>query len=251
MTTVAIVQARMRSSRLPGKVLMDLAGRSVLWHVLTRCAASDEVDLVCCATTGSEADEPVVDEAHAAGAVVFRGAEADVLDRYHQAALETGAEVVLRVTSDCPFIDPEVAAEVLRLRRAEGADLAVNNAPPSWPHGLDCEAMTAEALALAARHRDEVPGAREHVTIWLRRDPRIRKANLAGPGGALAEQRWTVDYPEDMAFLRAVTERLPAPPHVAGWREIAAVLEAHPALLDINRARRAEGRAAAPVGEGA
>lgn len=234
--TVVVVQARMGSSRLPGKVLMDLAGRSFLWHCLARCAAIPGVDLVCCATTTSPADDPVAEEAARCGARVFRGSEADVLARYHGAAASLGAGLVMRVTSDCPFIDPEVAGRVLAALRDQGADYACNNMPPSWPHGLDCEAFPAAILARAAEQATE-PFEREHVTPWMRANQHLKRVNVAGPGGVAASYRWTLDYPEDRDFFRAVAAHLPPPPSLPGLDAILAVLAAHPELAVINANR--------------
>ncbi len=240
-TTAVIVQARMGSSRLPRKVMMTLAGKTVLAHVLGRCQAIDGVDVVCCATTEAAEDDPVAAEAGRLGAFVFRGSQRDVLDRYHRAAAALGADIIVRITSDCPLVDPAVAAAVLRLRAEDGADYAANTMPPTWPHGLDCEAFTRDALAGAARWSRDAD-AREHVTPWLRTHPDISRANLAGPGGAVAEHRWTLDYPEDLRFLRALFAHLPPAPALPGMEEILAVLEDYPELAAINSMRRLKGR---------
>ncbi len=165
--TAVIVQARMGSSRLPGKVLLPLAGQTVLWHVLTRCQAIPGIDLVACATTQAAADIAIVREAERAGARVYRGSQADVLGRYQQAARSLGADVIMRVTGDCPLIDPDVCGKVLALRAETGADYACNNMPRSWPYGLDCEAFTANALFQAA-NTAKTSNEREHVTPWIR-----------------------------------------------------------------------------------
>jgi spore coat polysaccharide biosynthesis protein SpsF (cytidylyltransferase family) len=235
--TAIIVQARMTSTRLPDKVLMELAGRSVLWHVLKRCQAIPGADVVCCAIPEGKGQEPVPDEAQSAGAVVFRGSESDVLGRYQAAARHLGATTVMRVTSDCPMIDPELCGQVLRLRREAGADYACNNMPRSWPHGLDCEAFTAVALARAAAEARE-PYDREHVTPWLRRERSLRQINLPGPGGAIADERWTLDYPEDFAFLAALFELLPPPPAMPSMNEALEQLRLHPEIASINAAYR-------------
>ncbi|MBL6933362.1 MAG: glycosyltransferase family protein [Rhodospirillales bacterium] len=206
--TVAIVQARMGSSRLPGKVLMNLAGRTVLSHVLERCQAIDGVDSVCCAIPQGVDNDPVADEAEVAGAIVFRGSENDVLDRYYKAALALGADVVLRVTSDCPLIDPAVCADVLRLRQEEKADFATNNMPPSWPHGLDCEVFTFEWLTRAADEATQQE-AREHVGPYVRNHAEARKVNLASPDASLAGHRWTLDTADDFEILTGLFARLP------------------------------------------
>lgn len=233
--TAVITQARMGSSRLPGKVMMALAGKTVLAHVIERCRAITGVDVVCCATTGAATDDPVAAEAERCGAAVFRGSESDVLARYHGAAEMLGADIIMRVTSDCPLTDPYVSAEVIRLRTERGVDYAANNMPPGWPHGLDCEVFTAAALARAARHARD-PYEREHVTPWLRTHPTVSRANLAGPGGPLTEHRWTLDFPEDMQFFQAVFDHFP-PSAMPRMQDVLALLERHPEIAAINRHR--------------
>lgn len=231
--TVVIVQARMGSSRLPGKVIMDLAGRSVLSHVFERCAAIPGADAVCCATVEGPDGEAVAEEAARCGTAVFRGSEQDVLDRYYQAARMMKATTVMRVTSDCPVVDPAVCGAVLDLLDSTPADYAANNTPPSWPHGLDCEAFSFAWLERAAKEARK-PSEREHVTPFIRNHPEARRANLAGPGGGREKHRWTLDTQADLDFLRALFARLPAGP--AGWdhRVPLAIVEADPALAAIN-----------------
>lgn len=231
--TACIVQARVGSTRFPGKVLETLGDATVLQHVLQRCRAIEGVDEVVCATVEGAADDPVATLAEQIGFRVFRGSEHDVLARYHGAAQAVGARVVMRVTSDCPFIDPEVCAAVLKLRADERADYAANNMPPSWPHGLDCEAFTIAALDAAAATATAAED-REHVTPWIRRNPDLRRVNLMGPGGALVGQRWTLDYPEDLAFMRAVYARLETSPLGPNWQAIAALIAREPELGRIN-----------------
>lgn len=237
MTSAVIIQARMGSTRLPGKVLMDLDGRTVLSWVLERCAAIPGIDTVVCATTTAPEDDAVVAEAERCGAVVHRGPAQDVLARYHGAAVAVGAQDIMRVTSDCPLIDPRICGQVLALRRRTGADYACNNMPPSWPHGLDCEAFTTDALARAVTEARQ-PHEREHVTPWLRTAPGIRRANLAGPGGPAARLRLTLDHPEDLALFRALVPLLPEPAVAAGIEAVLAALEAHPDIAAINAGRR-------------
>lgn len=232
MTTAIIVQARMGSTRLPGKVLLPLAGRTVLAHVLERCAAIPGIDVVCCATVAGADGDPVAQEAERCGAVVFRGSEIDVLDRYYQAAHCLHADVVMRVTSDCPLIDPALCGQVLQ-RLSDGADYACNNLPPSWPVGLDCEAFAFAWLERAAQEARR-PSEREHVTPYLRNHPNVRIVNVAGPGGRCVEHRWTLDTAADLAFLEALFAVLPS--GRAGWdyRVPLAIVEGAPALTAIN-----------------
>jgi spore coat polysaccharide biosynthesis protein SpsF len=235
--TACIVQARVGSSRLPGKVLETLGDAPVLEHVLRRCEAIEGVDEVVCATVDGDHGDAVAALADRLDVPVYRGPECDVLARYHGAAHAVGAEVVLRVTSDCPLIDPEICAAVLKLRSEAGADYAANNMPPSWPHGLDCEAFTIEALDEAAATATAAED-HEHVTPWIRRNRSYHRVNLPGPGGEVVAQRWTLDYPEDLAFLRAVYERLPGGCAGRSWRTALAVIDREPHLALINEARR-------------
>lgn len=236
MRTAAIVQARVGSSRLPGKVLSELGGKSVLAHVLDRCRRIRSVDIVICAVPDSAASAPVEEIAQRCGATVYRGSERDVLDRYLGAARRADADVVLRVTSDCPLIDPEICDRVIRLRMQSKADYASNNLERSFPHGLDCEAFTADALAQAAE-RARLPEEREHVTPWLRRAEHLQRVNLPSGDPALAEHRWTLDYPEDLLFFRALFDRMPAAAR-ADMQEIVAFLGRNPDIPALNAMRR-------------
>jgi spore coat polysaccharide biosynthesis protein SpsF (cytidylyltransferase family) len=233
----AIIQARYGSTRFPGKVLEDLAGKTVLAHVIERCRLTRGIDAVVCAIPDDDKSDIVATEAEQCGAVVIRGSEHDVLDRFVKAADANGAEVVMRVTSDCPLTDPEINARVIDLLRAENCDYACNNMPVTWPHGLDCEVFTREVLLRAGREADQSYD-REHVTPWIRTAQGIRRANLPGPGGVEADYRWTLDYPEDLAFFRAVHARLPDAAGVAGYREVSALLKQHPDIATINAGRR-------------
>jgi glutamate-1-semialdehyde 2,1-aminomutase/spore coat polysaccharide biosynthesis protein SpsF len=235
--TACIVQARVGSTRLPGKVLEMLGEAPVLEHVLRRCQAIAGVDEVVCATVEGTDGDAVASLAETLDVAVYRGSERDVLARYHGAAHAVRAEVVLRVTSDCPLIDPAICADVLRLREEAKADYATNNMPPSWPHGLDCEAFTVEVLDQAAATATAAED-HEHVTPWIRRNRAFHRVNLTGPGGDLTAQRWTLDYPEDLAFLRAIYQRLPAGGAARSWRATAEILQREPQLARINEGRR-------------
>ena len=239
--SAVIVQARMGSSRLPGKVMKRLAGRTVLDHVFDRCHAVANADIVCCATTEAAADDVVAAEAARCGATVFRGLETDVLARYAGAAKAVSADVVLRMTSDCPLFDPALGTAVLALRRDRNVDYAANNLRPGWPHGLDCEAFTADVLFRAAREAAD-PFEREHVTPWIRSHPDIRRANLDGPGGKTAAWRWTLDYPEDLLFFDALFEHLPPAPARPEMDEVLAVLDHHPHIGALNAMHRGASR---------
>jgi spore coat polysaccharide biosynthesis protein SpsF len=233
-TTAAIVQARTGSKRLPGKVLKKIGSRTVIEEVLHRCSQIPGVDIVVCAIPDLKRDDKLVGLVEGAGALVVRGSERDVLGRYTQATAVVSASVILRITADCPLLDPEVCGAVLSLRAREGADYASNGLQCSFPKGLDCEAFTAAALAQAAVKASSAYD-REHVTPWLIRAPHIKRINLFSGDSRLARLRWTLDYPEDLAFLRAVFTKLP--PHAHRMSDVLAVIERDPAIMDINAIR--------------
>lgn len=231
--TAVIVQARFGSTRLPGKVLMMLDGRSVLSHVLERCKAIPGADVVCCAVSETLDSAPVAAEAQTAGVSVFRGSETDVLGRYLGAAEQVKADVVLRITSDCPLIDPVICGEVLALRAREKADYACNVMPRTWPQGLDCEAFTFEWLARAAREATN-PYDHEHVTPFIREHAEARTANLPSPDPALAQHRWTLDTPADLTFFEALWPHLSEGPESWSYSHALAIVQEHPEIASIN-----------------
>jgi spore coat polysaccharide biosynthesis protein SpsF len=223
----------MGSSRLPGKVLAKLGGRTVLAHCLSRAAAVPGADAVCLATSEQAIDDPVAEAAaQSPGVMVFRAHETDVLSRYAGAARAINADIILRITCDCPLIDPAVCGEVLALRAKTSASYAANNLTREWPQGLDCEAFTREALETADRAATS-PYDREHVGPWMRRAAGATAAHLLGPGAAAARHRWTLDYPEDLAFLLALWPHLPAD-RIPSWRDVIAVLDRYPEIMKIN-----------------
>lgn len=228
-----IIQARMGSTRLPGKVLETLGNETVLWHVINRAKAVAGVGIVCCAIPDSASSDPVAIEAVRCGAVVVRGDELDVLARYRKAAKEIGADVIMRVTSDCPLIDPSVCAEVLKLVTSGAADYACNNMPPSFPHGLDCEAFTIAALERAVQEAQQ-PDEREHVTPWIRNCTDLKHLNISCSLDSLQHHRWTLDYPEDLLFFRALIKHLEPDPVTATMERVLTTLRDHPELQRIN-----------------
>lgn len=244
MRTVTIIQARYGSTRLPGKVLLPMGRGCALDEVVRRCDAIPTSDLTCVAVSDSRDSDGVAERAEATGAVMVRGPEHDVLARYVMAARHTDADIVLRVTSDCPLLDPDVAGLVLAARARESADYAGNNRPPrGWPHGLDCEAMTRDGLERAMVSATD-PYAREHVSPWLSDTKGMRLAWVDGPGGPVAASRWTLDFPEDYEFLRAVFTHLD-PDAVPSWTEVAALINSNPELQALHEraCKRAEAQA--------
>lgn len=245
MRAIAFIQARMGSTRLPGKVLELLAGEPALGRVVERVTRTPGLAGVAVLTSDQPGDAPIRDFATERGVALIAGSEEDVLDRFHQGVLELGADLVVRVTADCPLIDPEVLGDLLRLQADTGADhaavasgaLAAEAGRCRYPDGLDGEVVLASAIEAAwTEARDSYE--REHVTpfIW-RRPERFRLALLEAPFD-LGEERWTVDHADDLLFVRAVYERLADTPDF-GWREVLALLEREPALRELNAASRA------------
>jgi UDP-2,4-diacetamido-2,4,6-trideoxy-beta-L-altropyranose hydrolase len=243
--TVAIIQARFGSTRLPGKVLKPLGQGIVLDHAIARCRAIPSVDAVVVATTDRAEDGATVAAAERAGAQVHRGPVDDVLARYAGAAKLAEADVVLRVTSDCPLIDPGICERLIRLRAETGVDYAANNMPRLYPHGLDCEVFTRDSLDRAERAATAAYD-REHVTPWLRRTPDVARIGLIGPGWPAVQQRWTLDFPEDYDFLAALIPLLPQD-RIAGMDEVLGILAEHPEIVAINAHRRIGGPGAKPA----
>ncbi len=235
--TAIVVQARTGSSRLPGKILKKLGPATVLDEVLRRCRAVAGVDVVVCAIPDSPEDDVIIPIAERAKAVVVRGPSADVLARYLLAAQAVEADIVMRVTSDCPLIDPGLCEALLTVRNATGADYAANNMPPSFPHGLDCEVFTTQALKRAERSAVEEYD-REHVTPWLRRDDSINRAVYFDPDKANVDQRWTLDFPDDYTFIWRLFDRLPPPPAIPSWYEVLKCIALTPGLAEINAMHR-------------
>ena len=231
--TAVIVQARYDSTRLPGKVLKTLGKTTVLQHVLRRCKMIPSVDIIVCATTTGTRENAIAEIAEEEGVDVFRGSETDVLSRYHGAAEAAEADIIMRVTSDCPLIDPRICEDVLSLQRSEVADYSCNNMPPSWPHGLDCESFTMAALDAAYRQADNAYD-REHVTPWIRRAEHLNQVNVARRGHSQHKLRWTLDYPEDFEFFQTLFERFPECVNVPDSETLIKFLTNTPELLAIN-----------------
>ena len=198
---LALIQARMGSSRFPGKVLEDISRRPMLWHVVNRVRKARRVDRVVVATTDSVADGPIARFCELEGIACFRGNEQDVLDRFYQAAKANRADVVVRITADCPLIDPAVIDRVLERFERGDCDYVSNVVRYTYPDGLDTEVFSLAALERAWREAGK-PSEREHVTPYLRTD-RFRTASVESETPVSPSQyRWTVDHPADLKFAR-------------------------------------------------
>ncbi len=233
MSTIAIVQARMGSTRLPGKVLERLGEDTMLGRVVRRLGRAALLDGVAVATTDQGDDDAVVREAAALGVRAFRGDAEDVLDRFHRATQALGADVVVRITADCPFIDPEIVDQVVRAFHEHQADYASNILERTYPRGLDTEVFSRAALRRTWAEATE-PFEREHVTPYFYRHPtRFRLYSLRAPGD-YSPYRWTVDTAEDLTFARAVYEAFGGDDRFS-WMDVVRLLEARPELPRLNR----------------
>jgi len=234
MTTLLIVQARMTSTRLPGKVLLPLAGEPMLTRLIERLRRVKRSDGIVIATTANASDDPIAALCAQLGVPCHRGSEHDVLSRYADAARLHGADVVVRITSDCPLIDPALVDRVIAVYEEGDSDYASNMLPPTWPYGMAVEVFSAAALQQA--HAEATQAAeREHVTPFLYWHPeRYRLRNVASPVD-LSHHRWTVDTPEDYELVRRLFETL-VPKHPEFTQDhILALLDAHPDWLTINQ----------------
>jgi spore coat polysaccharide biosynthesis protein SpsF len=229
---VGIVQARMGSTRLPGKVLMDLDGKSVLERVVRRLRRSKLVAEVVVATTILEKDDVIALECQRIGSVCFRGSEQDVLDRYYQAARECNADTIVRITADCPLIDPEIIDRIIECFLRERADYATNDVPQTFPRGLDVEVFSMSSLKRAWKEAT-APYQREHVTPYFYEHPEIfRVVSLPGDIDS-APYRWTLDTEDDLKLLRAVYDRF-RNRDTFGYSEILALMSREPELMKLN-----------------
>lgn len=219
-TTLAVVQARMGSTRLPGKVLADLGGRPVLQLMLERLARA-HVDHLVVATSDLPGDDPVADLAGRLGVDVVRGPEADVLARFLVALDRFPADDVVRLTADCPLADPLIVDSAIGLHRRTGGDYTSNTLERTFPDGLDVEVVRSEALRQAGAEAVD-PAEREHVTPFVYRRPsRFALASLEADE-RLGHERWTLDTPDDLARLREIVARLDDPV-CAGWHDVLVV----------------------------
>lgn len=220
MRRVIIVQARMGSTRLPGKVLADLCGRPMLAQQLRRLQACRNADDIVIATTTSASDDEVVDLARAHGVRWFRGDERDVLGRYVGAAAESGADVVARITADCPLIDPAVTDRVIAAAAAGDADYASNVLRRTYPKGLDAEAFPVDVLTRLDRLARSGP-AREHVTWFIREErPELFVRSSIEDVLDHSSLRWDVDTADDLAYVRHLYAALGLGDRMLGYKDI-------------------------------
>ncbi len=233
---IAIIQGRMGSSRLPGKILKDLGGKPMLAHVVERVCRAQTVHEVVVATTNDASDNEVAQFCRQEGIECYRGSLFDVLDRFYQAAKACRADVFVRITADCPLIDPGVIDQTVRAFFESGADFAANRLPPPWkrtfPIGLDTEVCSFAALERAWREATQ-PHDREHVMPYLYEEEGRFKVKVVDAAQDQGHLRWTVDTAEDLAAMRALFTLLGNDPPLS-WLDVLAVWQQHPEIHPIN-----------------
>jgi spore coat polysaccharide biosynthesis protein SpsF len=234
MSVVAIIQARMGSTRLPGKVLSDLAGKPVLLRVLERVSAARTINNVVVAIPDTPENQRLEKFCAAAGYTCFKGSEQDVLDRYYRTAVAHRANVIVRITSDCPLIDPAVIDQVVETYLKCQSELKyVSNIHPTrtFPRGLDTEVMGIDTLEAAWRN-DRMPEWREHVTPYIYRNPeRFEIVGVTHPSD-FSRYRLTVDTKEDLQLIELLFAWFQN--RAFGWQEVIQLLRERPELTRIN-----------------
>lgn len=235
MKTVAIIQARMRATRLPDKVLMPLAGRSVLEHVIARLKRSEEVSEVIVATSTNRDDEKITEFCKKLNVKAFRGSEEDVLDRFYQASKLSEPEHIVRITADCPMIDPEIISEIVNEHLKSGSDFTSNTIKPTYPDGEDVEVFKMSALENAWKNA-KLLSEREHVTPYMKNNPRSFKLLNVVYKTDLSAKRWTLDEKNDYEFLKEVFADLYPRDPFFGMEDVLLFLEKNPQVERINLA---------------
>ncbi len=234
--TLAIIQARMSSSRLPGKVLLEIHGKPMLERVLDRVILARQIDRILVATTTDPSDDPLEEWCKGHGIGYYRGSMQDVLDRFYQAAFLYKPQFIARITADCPVIDPGLIDDTVQVCRENGVDFAATRLPPPFPRtfpiGLDVEVSTFSALERAWREAN-IPAEREHVFPYLYDQPARFNLKILNHDPDYGNLRWTVDTAEDMVLIRKIYEHF-LPRTDFGWEEVLALVESQPELSSIN-----------------
>lgn len=238
MNISVIVQARMGSTRLPGKVLMKVLGRSLLSYQIERLSDVKRINALVVATTDRSEDKAIVAECKKLGVDCIRGPSEDVLGRYAKAAQILNSDIVVRSTADCPIIDPKVLNDMIEFFLHHRPDYCSNNRKRTFPHGLDAEIFTRAALNIADKE-DQNPLQREHVTGFITSESRFRCLHYLNPEDpeglqAYSQYRWTVDFIEDFELVKKIIEDLyPSSPKFS-WKDVLRWTELNPEFSKIN-----------------
>lgn len=238
MKIVATIEARMSSSRLPGKVLMEALGRPMLHHLVRRLRAVPSIDEIVLATTVNAGDDILVEFAKTEGILAFRGSEDDVMGRVVGAGEMANADVIVEITGDCPIIDPDIVEQTIRMFRAHShqAAYAANNHIKTYPDGMDTQVFRLESLQKSAAMTNE-PLDREHVSLHMRNNSKLfpHVYLIAPPSLHAPELGLTLDEPADYELLRRIIEHFGEAKPLFGCGDVLRLLEANPDWIEINR----------------
>jgi spore coat polysaccharide biosynthesis protein SpsF len=232
----AIIQARMGSTRLPGKVLIKICGKTVLEHVVDRVGQSKMINDIIIATTTNIKDDVIEAEADRLGVKVFRGSEEDVLSRYYEAAVKFEADIIIRITSDCPLIDPRIVDKMIGryLEKKGEIDYLSNTVDRTFPRGLDAEIFAFEILKRANYEAKDL-AEREHVTPYIWRNPGLFRNEHYINQTDHSNYRWTLDTKEDLKLIKSIYEQLfPVKDRDFYMEDILDLMEELPSLKSIN-----------------
>ena len=229
---LAIVQARMGSTRLPGKVMKKVNGKSLIEILFHRLSNSKKLDKIILATSKNSEDDSLAQMIEKLGFDVFRGSENDVLNRYFEAAKKYQPQTIVRITGDCPIIDPSIIDEAISSFEEENADYASNTDPPTYPDGLDVEVFSFNSL-MKANESARTPHEREHVTPFLRANRNLKKVNVSNDND-LSNERWTVDEPEDMLVIQNILNHF-EPELDFSWKDVIKLKNAMPKYFEANK----------------
>src|SRR6056297_1611933 len=232
MKVVAIIQARMGSTRFPKKVMRPLGGRPLIERLIERLARSRTIDEIVLATSTESANDELARHVEAIGYRVFRGSENDVLGRFLGAAEASRPDAVVRITGDCPLIDPAVVDQVVSEFRQGEYDYVSNTMPATFPDGLDTEVFTFAALKRAAEEATR-DADREHVTPYIHSSGKFQCLNVTA-GSDYSQRRWTVDEPEDFEVVQAIFEHFEQRTDF-GWKDVLALESSSPEYFAANR----------------
>lgn len=239
---VAIIQTRMGSTRLPGKVMMSILGKPMLWHIVNRAKKAKLIDQVVVATSMSQDDKKIVDFCKKNNIEVFEGPLNDVLKRYYLAAEKYKADIIVRITADCPVVDPEIIDKTIRFYKRGKYDLVgvaagagvIRGKIKKFPDGLDCTVFSMESLKIAdnkATGKDD----REHVTLYIVKRPKEFKLGTLKSSRDYSNIRLTVDYKEDLELIRKIYRELYSKDKIFNLSDIISLIKSRPELLKINQ----------------
>jgi spore coat polysaccharide biosynthesis protein SpsF len=233
---VAIIQARMGSTRLPGKVLMDVCGKPILEHVIERTKKCKEIDSIVVATTNRVEDKVIIKLAKKCKTKSFTGSEKDVLDRYYQAAKKFNANIIVRITADCPLIDSLVIDKVVKYHLENQREVDYTTKPRAYPEGLDVEVFSFEILKKAWKEAKK-PSEREHVTPYILNHPEIfYLSELSNDiNNDFSSMHWSVDEEQDLKFVKKIYKKLYKDGEIFYMEDVLKLLKEQPELMEINK----------------